>query len=401
MIASTPSSGIVGTPQPDNQTPVSPNPQPLAEKAPVNSRPASPTQQALPHSDRVPGVAPSALSRVLVHTKDNPISLQDAAKISDLFKQLYVSYQQCDPILREPAAIVEKVKGGDWNCFLIKSPEGELLAHAATLREGDGVYSIGRLVVNPKAQGQGLARVMTEARMLFLEQLAKTGAVQVIQSEPVTSHPLTQKLGESYGLKPTGLYLSMYSSFFQTAQARESVAILTRIMNPEIRSKRQVYIPQCYVPVCSSIYTELGCVRSSRSHNEVGTPTETPTIRVDNSDLPGFGISYISIAGNVSPLELSRVIKDQQSQKAEFIKVKIDLANPMAIEQILTVRALGGAFGGIETLPKGDNLVMQISPGLSIPAAGDLILHTPTLRQIFKDQVKIDGTNLILPEFII
>lgn len=369
------------------------NLQPLISSDALSEDLRAPTNAALPNSP-----LPNEIRIQLEELRKNleiiewdptrSFAAPHADEIAKLFYKIYGN-GYVEPEFVDPSLLVEKVDSGRWIPALIfEGVEKEtLLAHAALVPLGDGMIEVGRIVVNPLAQGMGLGKLVTALAMNQLPLLSATSNTDVFFSECVTQHPKSQAIFRDLGFVPSALYLSKYTDFFGNG-SRESVVYLASILEPKVREERHVYLHPAFSEVSKEIYANLQCARVLTAHNTAESCntnfSEVGLIKVMDSDLDAFQVITIKTEGAIDSTDLEQAIETSLQRGTRSLVIKLDLSVEESITLAENLRAKGMIFAGIEVHPERDYLCMQLVPGFQSGAFDHLALHCAESKRLLE-----------------
>ena len=334
------------------------------------------------------GIAPKIIDGIEVYSSKSSIDTETAASIAELFKELYVTYP--DEVLQEPSLLQQQVKDGKWIAFIARDENKKVIGHAALIAGSDGAFDLGRLVVSKEAQGQSLGKKLVDARLAYA---SSAHDIQVLHSETVTSHTKTQRFCEQEGFVPTGLHLAKFTQFFEGDQQRESILMVTKVMDEQVKSNRAVFLPERYANLAGDLYNALGCSRKiMRTNCHDSLLPDKPTLHVDNNDLKGFGLTVIKANAAVDTEALTQVAS-QASKDAEFVEFKLDCSHPASIGQALALRSMGFIFGGIAPGKSSDYLIMQQMKSCPKSSLNLVKLHSPHSEKLRSEIRTLEGLD--------
>ena len=106
-----------------------------------------------------------------------PMEAGDAAELVRCVYRCY-GYSYIDPLLYDPRGLQRALANGEMLSIVAAAPDGTIAGHCAVWPDepGDTVPEAGRLVVDPRYRGHGLAGRMAERRLRPRASRATSGS---------------------------------------------------------------------------------------------------------------------------------------------------------------------------------------------------------------------------------
>ncbi|RJP32138.1 MAG: GNAT family N-acetyltransferase [Candidatus Omnitrophota bacterium] len=262
-----------------------------------------------------------------------------------------------------PERIRELLESGLQQSLVGLSPEGEVIAHVAMMKDrvDAKVAEIGQAAVDPRYRGRGLFEKMKGQ----IVNDARAAGIYGLYSESITAHPYTQKGNHALGATETGFMLAFAPQRFFIKQIDErqlqrlSTVLFYLRVNDE--PERTIYLPFHHKSILQRIY-EIGKFRRTFIPSPPLNPDMSSNTRIDvkvNSDC-GFAFFKVFEFGQ-DIADVVRVrLRELCVNKIESIYIDLPLSNPATAVYCASLEMLGFFFSGIiPELFDGDVLRLQ------------------------------------------
>ena len=283
----------------------------------------------------------------------NRMDSQTARGVASLFKEFYGS-KYYPEVTENPGWLQQQVKEGYWKAFVIKNAFGEVVAHAALLKEGAGEYTFARLLKQRDLPIKGVSEKLTQARDNFLAQ--GPGAAFVF-SEAVTHDVASQRNLAKFGFEVLGLRPAKFPQRFGPSDHGTMVS-LGRVDGRARLAERTNFLPVAYQAMAEMITEALGCDRNYQVRGEA-TCSDEPSIAISDEKFAQYGISELTVANSVSTEAMLAAVSSKQQDGARFVSVAVPLSSPEAVGQIESLRKAGFCFSMLTPEADQDVLTMQ------------------------------------------
>ena len=233
----------------------------------------------------------------------------EALQVARVFWLSY-GYSYKNENFYRPEALQHLIGSGKVISFVAVAENGEVVGHAGLLRpEPVPTAEAALLVVSPAHRGRGLMEELTRALISTSKELGLYG----LYTNPVTSHPVSQKESVRLGAVPCGLDLAACPPRNFKAIVDESVppqreSYLSCFMNLTPPPPACVSVPERHRPIVASIYEALG----------------RPLTFVEESP-PGQSGSFSVTLDRSQAKGIIRVIESNPSRWAEILRSAQDL----------------------------------------------------------------------------
>lgn len=283
-----------------------------------------------------------------------------AKSMAGLFREAY-GEKYPDECFLDPLQIREVIRSGKYRFSAALDQAGQTLGIGgiskfeylgANVEHFGSVCEFGKLIVAKRAQGMGLAGVLTKMRIEYVEQMGYSSVVSL----PFGSHDFSQRSLTKAGFERGGISFCDWDDVFGIGQ-RESALFMHKIVDPEIRNARQVFLPSALHHVASIAYESLKCERTFDS-STVGTASGQPhEIRAD--ELSGALQIFLHCPSSVEAMLSEVAVKAREMSDLKHIAVSMDIGNPLAVPTIERLLNDGFRFSGLHPFAKSDLLTMQ------------------------------------------
>jgi hypothetical protein len=278
-------------------------------------------------------------------------------------------YTYIDSMLYEPRHIAQALRSGRMSSVVAVTDDGTVVGHCATFaeRQGDPVPESGKLVVDPRFRGHGLAGRMATLRHSLVAEQGARGT----WAEAVTMHPFSQREVIALGGAEVGLLLggtpadTAMAGIEGAAELRRAVLV---VYTPLTGSARGIHPPARHRELLAEL---AGRLELERTH-EPGEAPEGGRTRLSTRVLTGESIAHIRVASVGADLR-SRVADELEGLDAfDLVAVQVDisLADPGAGWGAEELEPLGLSFAAWipDFLADGDALRLQRVGGHPVDA---------------------------------
>jgi len=286
---------------------------------------------------------------------------RDAAAVARIFYRTY-GYHYTPALFYSPERLIAANASGAVHSFVAESDDGEIAAHYAIRPDNRATGEGCAAVVLPEHRGHD---VITQARA-SAEAGARAIGLRGYYTEPVTTHPFTQKASEHFGAticaivlgaSPSGLRPS-HMDVTVTGQ-RQSLTFYAKMLDDA--PARTVHVPARHRAIVAERYRRLGCAIDLR---EGSAPHGRGTFAVTYNRGKETGTIAVTKAGAETSALVRQAAADLRAvQHAKAIFARLPLDDPGTPSLAEALERDGFFFGGIQPLVLDDGrdaLLMQL-----------------------------------------
>ena len=291
----------------------------------------------------------------------------EPADVLDLTRLTYRAYGYTYMgIAYFPEKLKELLDYGYMKAVVVHNSKNEMIANLGLFfdKPGSKVADSGMAIVDPRYRGHNLFKRM---KAKAVEHGRETG-MYGLYSESVTIHPYTQKGNITLGAKEigsliafTGEHISFKKINDEGLSQRQAVMLYYLKINEE--PQREVFIPEPYKEMITSIYDDLGLSRKLNYFNRYKNISELSGITISETvfkpDLNSAIISIEKYGEDIVPL-VQNSVKELCMKKVDTIYLELPLSDPNTMFLVPKFRETGFFFGGvIPEFRNGDILKLQ------------------------------------------
>ena len=270
-----------------------------------------------------------------------PMEEADAAGLVRCVYRTY-GYTYKTALMYEPRSIVKALRRGRMHSVVAVTPAAGVIGHSAVFyeRAGDEVPEAGRLVVDPRFRGHGIANRMSALR----RELATERGVPGYWSEAVTNHPYSQREIVTNGGAEVGLLIGGSPPFagmlgFDDASAtvRGSLLAAYTPLNPTVET---IHPPERHAPLIAELVERVGLERDLRPSVE---PAAGSATAMSSSVEPSYGVAHLRV-GAIGAEIVDRVADELDSLEAfdlAVVHLDLSLCDPAAGAVATSLEQLG------------------------------------------------------------
>jgi len=234
----------------------------------------------------------------------------------------------------------------------------KLLAYGALTPLGEDAWELGKIIVSDEARGRGLGNLITEA----MSDYALNLKAHILYAWTYASHDFSQKMFYKNDFRPVGLNIADWKDVFGIG-SRESAVLMTKIVNPDIQSEKDIYVTESLMEVLGSIYSDAGCKRNFVVNDQVFNKPKGILSITHTCDSSEFDKNK-SVFFFINNSQLGSFLSDVDSyskQGAEYFSARFSISDPLAPEKIRQLSTKGFKFASVMPSLTGDILTMQLS----------------------------------------
>ncbi len=295
-------------------------------------------------ADQLPEDVETADEVLAAGLEIRPMQESDAA---DLVRCVYRTYGYTykTALMYEPREIVKALRRGEMHSVVAVTPAAGVVGHAAVFyeRPTDKVPESGRLVVDPRFRGHGIAGRLGELRA----RLARERGVPGVWAEAVTNHPYSQREVIAGGGAEVGLLIGgsppiagMIGFDDASAALRGTLLAAYTPLNP---TSERIHVPERHAELIAELIDRLGLERELHPGRapEEGTATKV-TSRVE----PGSALAHLRV-GAIGADVRERIASELDALEAfdvAVVHLDLPLADPAAPAAVEALERLDFCF---------------------------------------------------------
>ncbi len=278
-----------------------------------------------------------------------PMEAGDAVELVRCVYRCY-GYSYIDPLLYDPRGLQRALANGEMLSIVAAAPDGTIAGHSAVWPDepGDTVPEAGRLVVDPRFRGRGLAGRMAEARLEAAREQGYFG----IWAEAVTNHIASQREVVSFGGVEVGVLIG---AAVPTAMAgfegaagdgeqgpprRRSLLAMFTALRPH---HEEIFVPERHAALIAELTGRLGIERTQSPGGEAPPASE--------SDVASTAHTFSSL-GEIRVKAIGADLIDQVTAAADSlagfdlaaIQLDLPLSDPGAPDAACALERLGFSY---------------------------------------------------------
>ncbi len=287
-----------------------------------------------------------------------PMEAVDAAELVRCVYRCY-GYSYKDPILYEPEHIADALRDGLMTSVVAALPDGSVIGHSAIFveRAGDAVPEAGRMLVDPRFRGHGIATRLAALRKKVAAERGITG----YWLEAVTNHTSSQRESLRLGASEVGLLIGgspasvQMAGFDNVNQGRRTLLAMFAPLHP---IAEQLYVPERHAEFIAALAENLGIERRIEVGDDDPEPGSESRVSTSVRPMLGVGSLHVSMVG----ADLGRLVADELEALDPFdlgaVHLDLPLSDPAAAGAVATLEALGFGFAAwIPRFEDGDDVL--------------------------------------------
>jgi len=290
---------------------------------------------------------------------------EDAAQVVRIFYRTY-GYHYTPTLFYSPERLIAANANGTFHSFVAEADDGEIAAHYAIRPDNRATGEGCAAVVLPEHRGHD---VITQARA-SAEGGARAIGLQGYYTEPVTTHPFTQKASEHFGATICAIVLGASPSGLRPSHMdvtvtnqRQSLTFYAKMLGGALA--RVAYVPKRHREIVADRYEKLGCTGELR---DGAAPHGRGAFSVTYNRGKDTGTIRVSKVGAESATVVRQAAEDLravQHAKAIFAQLPLDDPGTPALAEALGRD--GFFFGGIQPLVLEDGRDALLMQHLLVP----------------------------------
>ena len=298
----------------------------------------------------VPEDAPPVTDEEADAVEIRPMEPGDAVELVRCVYRCY-GYSYIDPLLYDPRGLQRALANGEMLSVVAAAPDGTIAGHSAVWPDepGDTVPEAGRLVVDPRYRGRGLAGRMAEVRL----ESARDEGYYGIWAEAVTNHVASQREVVAFGGAEVGVLIGAAvpttMAGFEAAAGdggeqgpakRRSLLAMYTPLHPH---HEQIYVPERHAELIAELAGRLGIERTQDpgSGAEGGTTSDVTSAAHTFSSLGEIRIR--SIGADLLE-QIAAALESLEGFDLASILLDLPLADPGAPAAAETLERIGFSY---------------------------------------------------------
>ena len=290
---------------------------------------------------------------------------RDADAVVRIFYRTY-GYHYTPTLFYSPERLIAANASGFIHSFVAESDDGEIAAHYAMRPDNAATGEGCAAVVLPEHRGHD---VITQARA-SAEDGARAIGLQGYYTEPVTTHPFTQKASEHFGATVCAIVLGASPSGLRPSHMdvtivdqRQSLTFYAKMLRDV--PTRVVHVPARDREIVAGRYAKLGVTIDLR---DGATPHGRGSLSVTCDRAKGTGTIRIAKVGAETAAIVRQAIDDLRAiQHAKALYVRLPLDDPGTPSLVEALERDGFFFGGIQPLVLDDGRDALLMQHLLVP----------------------------------
>ena len=294
-------------------------------------------------ADQLADEAPAADEQLAAGLEVRPMEESDARGLIRCVYRTY-GYSYKSALMYEPREIVRALRRGLMHSVVAVTPAAGVIGHSAVFveREGDRVPESGRLVVDPRFRGHGVANRMAALR----RELAAERGLPGFWSEAVTNHPYSQREIVANGGAEVGLLIGaspptgMVGFADGGSSARHTLVATYTPLNPTAGT---IHPPARHAEMIDELAQRLGLEREVGEGEGASDGTAThlsSTVEVSS------GLAHLRVVTIGADLAARVAVELDSLEQLDIAAVHLDLplSHPAAAAAAEALEPLGFCF---------------------------------------------------------
>ncbi|MDQ2993169.1 MAG: hypothetical protein M3R30_10185 [Candidatus Eremiobacteraeota bacterium] len=290
---------------------------------------------------------------------------RDAGAVVRMFYRTY-GYQYTPTLFYSPERLIAANAAGMFHSFVAEADDGEIAAHYAIRPDNAATGEGCAAVVLPEHRGHD---VITQARA-SAEGGARAIGLQGYYTEPVTTHPFTQKASEHFGATICAIVLGASPSGVRPSHMnvtilnqRQSLTFYAKLLQEA--PTRIVHVPTRHREIVADRYAKLGATVEMR---DGAAPHGRGAFSVTYNRGKDTGTIRVSKVGSETATVVRQAASDLSAvQHVKAIFAQLPVVDPGTPALAQALEADGFFFGGIQPLVLDDGRDALLMQRLLVP----------------------------------
>ena len=292
----------------------------------------------------VPEDAPRASDEEAEALDVRVMRAEDAPELVRCVYRCY-GYSYIDPLLYDPHGIARAIEAEEMTSIVAVAPDGTVAGHSAmwTDEADDQVPEAGKLVVDPRFRGHGLAvKLATRRREVAVER-----GYFGIWSEAVTNHSASQREVIKLGGSETGLLIGAAvptaMAGFESSAGEGVRRSLLAYYTPLRPHHENVYVPDRHAELVAELAQRLRVDRTISAGEAAAEGTETELTSAVHT-FSGLGSIRIGRVGADLRDHVADTLDSYEAFDLAAVHLDLPLADPGAAAAAEDLERLGFCF---------------------------------------------------------
>ena len=294
----------------------------------------------------VPEDAPPVTDEQAEAVVIRPMEQGDAVELVRCVYRCY-GYSYIDPLLYDPRGLQRALANGEMLSIVAAAPDGTIAGHSAVWPDepGDAVPEAGRLVVDPRYRGRGLAGRMAELR---LDQAREKGYFGV-WAEAVTNHVASQREVVAFGGAEVGVLIgaavpTTMAGFEPAAgegpaKRRSLLAMYTPLRPHHV----QIHVPEHHAELVAELAGRLGIDRTQSPGGEAAAGSESDVASTAHT-FSSLGEIRVGTIGADLIDQVAAALDSLEGFDLAAIQLDLPLSDPAATGAACSLERLGFSY---------------------------------------------------------
>ena len=295
----------------------------------------------------VPEDAPPVTDEQAEAVEIRPMEPGDAVELVRCVYRCY-GYSYIDPLLYDPRGLQRALANGEMLSIVAAAPDGTIAGHSAVWPDepGDSVPEAGRLVVDPRYRGRGLAGRMAELRLESAREKGYFG----VWAEAVTNHVASQREVVAFGGAEVGVLIgaavpTKMAGFEPAAgeQGPPKRRSLLAMFTPLRPHHEQIYVPDHHAELISELAGRLGIERTKSPGAEAAAGSESDVASTAHT-FSSLGEIRVSVIGADLIDQVTAALESLEGFDLAAVQLDLPLADPAAAGAACSLERLGFSY---------------------------------------------------------
>lgn len=273
-----------------------------------------------------------------------PFEPRDALGVTRCYYQVYGGSFPLDHVYL-PDELIQRSQSDGQHMFVARTDSGDIVGLGGIFRSapGSGIFEVGQLMV---LKSYRMTRVAVELCRFAIETLAPSLGLNVIYSESLCNHVMSQKLATFFGFDDHSLELDVLppEAFESEQQVGGRVALLQQFRVYRDIS-HTVYLPAKYREILQELYDGQPWQRTLAEATR--QPPQPETSRVHFSKIPDVGFYRFGIESVGQDIDSVLAGIEEESAAFRTRQAQVNLADPAAEQVVDALFRKGYRFGGL------------------------------------------------------
>jgi len=276
-----------------------------------------------------------------------PMEPGDAPELVRCVYRCY-GYSYIDPLLYDPRGLQRALANGEMLSIVAAAPDGTIAGHSGAWPDepGDTVPESGRLVVDPRYRGRGLAGRMAERRLEAARERGYFG----IWAEAVTNHIASQREVVSLGGVEVGVLIgaavpTVMAGFEATGEEqgpprRRSLLAMFTPLRPHHEA---IHVPERHASLIAELAGRLGLERTQSPGIGAAAGVESDVTSAAHTHSSLGEIRVQSIGADLLA-QVASALESLEGFDLAAVQLDLPLSDPAAPDAAETLERIGFSY---------------------------------------------------------